>query len=76
MAVNVDCSEYYTKLVSDGSPIAGDSSHGFVGLKSHSWYFGNLVFTKDLFATLIGTDRNVITTREPGPDGKLHLRHD
>jgi hypothetical protein len=33
------------------------------------------MFTKDLFATLIGTDRGVIETRYPAADGKLRLRH-
>jgi pimeloyl-ACP methyl ester carboxylesterase len=74
-AVNVDCSDYYEQLVAPGSPIAGDSPSGFSGLKSHAWYFGNRVFTKDLFATVIGTDRSVIPTRQPGADGKLRLRH-
>lgn len=74
-AINVDCTEYYEQLTSAGSPIAGDQPYGFQGMKSHSWYFGNATFTKDLFQTIIGTDRNVIPTRQTGPDGKLHLRH-
>ena len=75
-AVNVDCTAYYEELTQDNSPIAEtDQPHGFVGMKSHSWYFGNRMFTNDLFAVLIGTDRTVIPTRDIGADGKIILKH-
>jgi esterase/lipase superfamily enzyme len=74
-AVNIDCTAYYEKLTLENSPItAVDQPHDFVGMKSHSWYFGNLVFTKDLFDTLIGKDRTVIPTRIVGADGKTSLK--
>ena len=38
-------------------------------------HFGNHAFTNDLFATLIGIERNVVPTHKLGADGKLHLRH-
>jgi hypothetical protein len=75
-AVDVDCTQYYELLTAEGSPLAQtDSPNGIVGLKSHSWYFGNLAFTRDLFATLIGIDRTVMKTREVGTDGKIRLTH-
>lgn len=75
-AVNVDCTAHYEELTQEGSAIAGtDSPNGFVGMQSHSWYFGNLTFTKDLFSVVIGTDRTVIPTRDLGEDGGLILRH-
>ena len=75
-AVDVDCTSYYEDLSKEGSAIlAEDSPHGFMGMKSHSWYFGNRVFTKDLFSTLIGTDRRVIPTRDVGEDGRITLKH-
>ncbi len=75
MAVNVDCSEYYEQLTEAGSPVAKDSPSPVMGARDHSWYFGNLMFTKDLFATIIGTDRSVIPTRSVDANGKFHLRH-
>jgi len=75
-AVNIDCTGYYEELTADGSPIlAMDSPNGFVGMQSHSWYFGNLMFTRDLFCTIIGKDRTIIPTREVGADGKISLKH-
>ena len=74
-AVNVDCTAYYEKLVEDpSSSAAEDQPHGFVGTKSHSWYFGNRTFTRDLFGVVIGEDRTVIPTREVGPDGRPALK--
>lgn len=74
-AVNVDCTTYYEALTAPGAPIlAVDQPYGFVGMQSHSWYFGNLKFTRDLFAVLIGTDRTVIKTRATNNDGTLVLR--
>jgi esterase/lipase superfamily enzyme len=75
-AVNIDCTAYYEELTQNNTPAAEtDQPHGFVGMKSHSWYFGNRMFTKDIFAVLIGTDRTVIPTRDIGADGKIVLKH-
>lgn len=73
-AVNVDCTAYYEKLAEEPSSIAAeDQPHGFVGTKSHSWYFGNRAFTRDLFGVVIGEDRTVIPTRAVAPNGSLVL---
>jgi hypothetical protein len=57
-AVNVDCSNYFTHK----SPPAGAGISGIA--YTHSWQFGDLVFTRDLAMTLEGAiDRNVIPTR-------------
>jgi pimeloyl-ACP methyl ester carboxylesterase len=58
-AVNVDCSQYYAASVAPGAP-------GAAGITtSHSWQFGDPVFTEDLAQTLNGNvDRSVITTRD------------
>ena len=75
-AVNIDCTSYYDQLTQDGSNIrASDQPNGFVGMQSHSWYFGNKMFTQDLFCVLIGKDRTVIPTRDIGQDGKMNLKH-
>ena len=73
-AINVECSTYYETL--DSSPIvqAADQPMGTVGAPSHSWYFGNRVFNRDLFSTIIGVDRHSMTTREVGADGKVTLK--
>jgi pimeloyl-ACP methyl ester carboxylesterase len=58
-AVNVDCGDYYESLPRS-SPVtpAGVT-------QSHSWYFGDPVFTADLAQTLNGNvDRGAITTRK------------
>lgn len=75
-AVNVDCTAYYEKLADDVSGVAAeDQPHGFAGMmKSHSWYFGNRTFTRDLFGVMIGEDRNLIPTREVGRDGRIALK--
>ena len=75
-ALNVDCTSYYETLTSDDSSIvATDSPNGFVGLKSHSWYFGNRVFTRDLFNTMIGINRTTMETRAISVDGAINLVH-
>ena len=75
-AVDIDCTVYYEELTKESSAInATDQPYGFVGLKSHSWYFGNGIFTEDLFAVLIGKDRTVIRTRDFSVDGKVVLKH-
>jgi len=74
-AVNVDCTAYYEKLADPASGIAAqDSPNGFMGIQSHSWYFGNLTFTRDLFGVVIGEDRTVIPTRAVGRDGRIALK--
>ena len=73
--VNVDCTAYYEQLTEDPSSIAeADQPNGFVGKKSHSWYFGNRTFTRDLFGVVIGEDRTVIPTRSVGRDGRITLK--
>jgi pimeloyl-ACP methyl ester carboxylesterase len=59
IAVNVDCSQYYQAAV-------GSHAAGVTGVTaSHSWQFGDEVFTEDLAQTLNGdVDRSVITTRD------------
>ncbi len=75
-AVDVDCTAYYEQLAASGSNILGqDQPNGFKGMQSHSWYFGNRMFSKDLFFTLIGKERTVIPTRDIGPDGVKRLKH-
>ena len=73
-AVNIDCTSYYEVLTSDDDIMRRDSPTGIMGMKSHSWYFGNLKFTEDLFAVLVGKDRTVIPSREIGPDGNIRLK--
>lgn len=75
-ALNVDCTNYYEALTADDSSILqSDSPNGFVGLKSHSWYFGNKVFTKDLFNTMIGINRMIMKTRVISEDKTIRLVH-
>ena len=67
-AVNIDCTDYFAQLMASPALLASDQPNGFAGVPSHSWYFGNRVFTADLFYTLIGVDRTVVPTRSPaGP---------
>ncbi len=72
-AVNVDCTDYYAQLASDEAVQAADEPKGFRGAQSHSWYFGNAVFTKDVFDTVIGVENSPRVTRVVGADGKLRL---
>lgn len=62
-AVNVDCASYYDLLTTNTAIEAADSPTGLIGVKSHSWFFGNKVIASDLFDTLIGTDRVLPATR-------------
>ena len=67
-AVNVDCSTHFraTYGESDGSP-------AFL-TRSHSWYFSDAVFHKDLAITLRGTiDRSLIPTRTTSADNRQAL---
>ena len=72
-AVNIDCTDYYGLLASSQSVQATDEPQGLPGAQSHSWYFGNAIFTGDVFDTIIGTENTPRTTRVVGTDGRLHL---
>ncbi|CAM6913138.1 Alpha/beta hydrolase [Enterobacter asburiae] len=72
-AINVDCTQYYEKLINDSAILTQDEPDGIKGMPSHSWYFGNKIFTRDLFCTLIGIDRYVIPTRSVDGEGKTVL---
>lgn len=62
-AVNVDCGDYYQATAQLPPPLT------LTGVRSHSWYFGDPVFTEDLAQTLNGNiDRRVITTRSSAPE--------
>ncbi|PIE46710.1 MAG: hypothetical protein CSA42_07050 [Gammaproteobacteria bacterium] len=63
-AVNVNCGSYYDE---------NESFIEAIGTKSHSWYIGNDVFTKDMYLTIAGDiDRYSIPTRSI-ENGELHL---
>lgn len=72
-ALNVNCTEYYERLDREPIVLAADQPDGFAGTRSHSWYFGNRIFTRDLFCTIIGTEAGVVPTRKRGSDGRLIL---
>jgi hypothetical protein len=72
-AVNVDCSEYYVLLDSSKAVETADEPLGRPGAQTHSWYFGNAIFSRDVFDTIIGVENGQRSTRATGPDGKLHL---
>jgi len=69
IAVNVDCSSYYQAAIMP-------QALGAAGITtSHSWQFGDPVFTEDLAQTLNGdVDRSVITTREMQAVNRFTLR--
>ncbi len=70
---NVDCTEYYALYAGDPSIPIADGPKTVDGAQSHSWYFGNSIFTADLFQTMIGFPSSPRTTRVIGRDGRLHL---
>ncbi len=72
-AVNIDCSDYYERLADNQQLQQYDQPRGFAGTQSHSWYFGNRVFTKDLFDTVIGLAETPRSTRTVRKDGRLCL---
>jgi hypothetical protein len=74
-AVNVDCTDYWALLTDAAHPAvaAADEPGGIVGAQSHSWYFGNTVFTRDVFSTVIGIEDGVVPTRDVNPDGGFRL---
>jgi len=55
LPLNVDCTDYYGQWSTDNTIQTTDSPNGHFGVESHSWYFGNKVFARDLFEVLIGT---------------------
>jgi hypothetical protein len=64
--VNVDCSARYETLPEEG-PLA-------TAELSHSWYFADANFYRDLAQTLRGAvDRNKVAMRTPGDGGALGL---
>lgn len=68
ISLNVNCGDYYQTAI---QPL--DSSK-VIGAKSHSWYFGDPVFTQDLAETLKGNlDRHAINTRQPLATGQFKL---
>ncbi|MEO8460372.1 MAG: hypothetical protein ABI451_07580 [Dokdonella sp.] len=73
MAVNVDCTDYYALLASDKKVQKADKPLGSAGAQSHSWYFGNAIFSRDVFHTVIGIENGQRTTRVVGEDGMLRL---
>ncbi len=67
-AVNVDCSDYWESRNNNG---------GFAntqGEVSHSWHFGDPKFQADLAETLLGNDREVISTRDQIRDGRFRIK--
>ncbi len=67
-AVNVDCGEHYQTISQLPAPPT------MTGVRSHSWYFGDALFTEDLAQTLNGNlDRGVITTRSLLSPGRYKL---
>ncbi len=73
-AADVDCSTYFELLDRDAQVRSADQG-ATGGRFDHSWYLGNALFTRDLFATLTGElDRAVLPTRATDTSGMLHLR--
>jgi hypothetical protein len=67
-AANIDCGDYYRATLQLPPPAT------LTGVRSHSWYFCDPVFTEDLAQTLNGAlDRGVITTREALATGRYKL---
>lgn len=68
-AVNVDCSPRY-ESIPDPDPLNPIKTAEF----SHSWYFSDPLFFRDLAQTLCGAiDRNVVAKRTVEADGALAL---
>jgi hypothetical protein len=74
-AVNVDCTDYWASSVDSAHPeiATSDQPGGIAGAQSHSWYFGNAVFTRDVFSTVIGIEDGVVPTRAVNPEGGFRL---
>jgi pimeloyl-ACP methyl ester carboxylesterase len=68
-AVNIDCSAYFHNTYGSGGPGLD------IATLSHSWFFKDQVFLKDLSETLRGaTDRQFVAVRgEPDPAGTQQL---
>lgn len=71
-AVNVDCTDYFKRLISSPAMRRTEQPEGITGAQSHSWYFGNKDFAQDLFEIVIGTDR-FMGSRRTLDDSGLHL---
>ncbi|MGR0115252.1 alpha/beta hydrolase [Ralstonia pseudosolanacearum] len=71
-AVNVDCTDYFKRLIASPAMKKAEQPKGITGAQSHSWYFGNKTFAQDLFEIVIGTDRFVASRRDLDESG-LHL---
>jgi esterase/lipase superfamily enzyme len=68
ISLNVNCGEYYQATIQKRDPKT------IIGVKSHSWYFGDPVFSQDLAATLNGDlDRHAINTRQVLGTGQFKL---
>ena len=68
-AVNVDCSARYEAIAHPPPEDIVDA-----GAFSHSWYFDDANFFRDLAETFKGrVDRNVVANRQPDPGGGLRL---
>jgi esterase/lipase superfamily enzyme len=66
-AVNVDCTAHFKTLDESKRRLKS-------GVFCHSWYFGDLGFTKDLAETLYGgLDRGAFPTRSPLNDNRFQL---
>lgn len=66
-AVGVDCGSRYLKTHPGSKPV--------VDAVSHSWYFDDQIFMKDLTYTLAGDmDRNVVPTRNQGSQLSLVIK--
>lgn len=74
IALNVDCTTYYEAFDGSDEIAKADSPSGTIGIKCHSWYFGNKVFARDVFDALIGTDRTVFSTRAQVGNNRFVLR--
>ena len=67
--MNVDCSNYFTRVYG-----GTDLTESFA-VRSHSWYFADAQFHKDLAITLRGTiDRKYIPTRDLGAGDTQSLK--
>lgn len=72
-AVNIDCTDYFTRLDSDQT-IKNADQKVEIGSFDHSWHIGNRVFTLDLFEMLKGDlDRSLLPTRD-NSSGVLKLK--
>ncbi len=70
-AVNVECTDYFSKLETD-EQIRNRDQTPVCGSFDHAWYFGNRIFIRDLFETLKGdSGRTSIPTRKVDENRKI-----